>query len=150
MNTYQTLHSQHLLCYSPKGNVLLQMEPLVVDEIHHRLKGVALEVSAKLGQSPPNGPVCPLRLYFGRTLGFRSFRRFGSSGPLRTYLLFDLSRSQTLRPFWGRSSRRFPRFGYRGNIFRGTLMAATGDGPILSSAIPTESSNSMSISSNIC
>jgi hypothetical protein len=78
METYQALHGEHLLGYPTKGDIPLQLKTLVVDDIDHGLEGVAFEVPSEFCQPPSNGPVGPLRLYFGLTLRTQSPRSLGS------------------------------------------------------------------------
>jgi hypothetical protein len=78
METYQALHGEHLLGYPTKGNIPLQPKTLVIDNIDHGLEGVAFKIPSEFRQPPSNGPVGPLRLYFGRTLRIQSPRSLGS------------------------------------------------------------------------
>jgi hypothetical protein len=48
-NTYQELEGQHVLSYVLSGDVTLHLKLLVVDQVHHGLEGVALQISSKFG-----------------------------------------------------------------------------------------------------
>jgi hypothetical protein len=97
----------------------------VVDQVHHGLEGIPLQIPSELGQPPPERPVGPFWLDLDCALGgLGSLGSLGSSRPLRNRGPLNLVESQTPRPFRGRSSRRGPVSGMVDKGFRGVYTVA--------------------------
>jgi hypothetical protein len=59
-NIYQELKGQHLLSHSLDGGVALHLKLFMVDQVHHSLEGVALQIPSKSSRLPSDPPMVQL------------------------------------------------------------------------------------------
>jgi hypothetical protein len=125
---------------------MFHLKLVMVDQIHHNLEGVALQIPSKLSQPSFDCPVSP----FGRiSTELSELEVWEVLGALETQGLFDPNSLLTPARVWllglfgvgAREEAPVLRIGDNG--FRGVFTAAAVEGPMLSSAIPMDSSDSM-------
>jgi hypothetical protein len=132
---------KHLFCHASGRDVtILQLKLFVVDQVYHGLEGISLQIPSDLGQPPTECLSCSMYRPYSQSQKPRMPRKPEASS---NWLPFQLQQESG-------ALEEIPASGIGDRAFRGVLAAAVVEGPILSLAIPIESSDSMSISSRMC